>query len=198
MQAFLQQLPTLIGVLVGALATFTATSVAERSRWRRTQSVRWDDKRLAAYAEYAHAVKKVISISVRLAAHQGIHQDLDKLAPEEGLGALALAEEERTMKWETILLLGTDHTVVAARAWHDSVFRLQRIASGVDVESSWGDAVGAVSRARRGFYEAAKADIGITVGDAPESYEWQLAKLVPAKPTIAAEERGTLPRASDS
>ncbi|MBC6447979.1 hypothetical protein [Actinokineospora xionganensis] len=192
MQLFMQQLPTLIGVLVGALATFTATSVAERSRWRRTQSVRWDDKRLAAYAEYAHAVKKVISISVRLAAHHGIHQDLDVLAPEEGLAALALAEEERTMKWETILLLGTDHTVVAARAWHDSVFKLQRIASGVDVESSWADAVGAVSRARRGFYEAAKADIGIKVGDAPESYEWQLSKLVaPAKPGGGSEDRGT-------
>lgn len=191
MQLFMQQLPTLIGVLVGALATFTATSVAERARWRRTQSVRWDDKRLAAYAEYAHAVKKVISIAVRLAAHHGIHRDLDVLAPEEGLPALALAEEERTMKWETILLLGTDRTVIAARAWHDSVFKLQRIASGVDVESNWGDAVRAVSRARRGFYEAAKADIGITVGDAPESYEWQLSKLVPAKLDSGSEDRGT-------
>lgn len=202
MQLFMQQLPALIGVLVGSLATFTATSVAERSRWRRTQSVRWDDKRLAAYAEYAHAVKKVISIAVRLAAHHGIHQDLDVLAPDEGLPALALAEEERTMKWETILLLGTDRTVIAARAWHDSVFRLQRIASGVDVDSNWADAVGAVSRARRGFYEAAKADIGITVGDAPESYEWQLAKLVPKKleggSATAAEDGGTQLRAGGS
>lgn len=178
MQSFVQQLPALIGVLVGALATYAATSAAERARWRRTQSVRWDDKRLTAYAEYAHAVKKVISISVRLAAHRGIHQDLDVLSPEEGVPALAAAEEERTMKWEAVLLLGADRTVVAARTWHDSVFRLQRIASGASVDLSWAQAVEAASQARRGFYEAAKRDIGIAVGDAPESYEWQLSKLV--------------------
>ncbi|MFC0430794.1 hypothetical protein [Kutzneria buriramensis] len=84
MQAFVQQLPALLGVLVGALASYTATSAAERARWRRAQSVRWDDKRLTAYAEYAHAVKKVISISVRLAAHRGVHRDIDALPPEEG------------------------------------------------------------------------------------------------------------------
>lgn len=176
-QSFLQQLPALIGVLVGALATYAATSAAERARWRRAQAVRWDDRRLTAYVEYAHAVKKVISLSVRLAAHRGVHPDIDRLAPEEGMPALAAAEEERTMKWEAVLLLGTDRTVVAARAWHESVFRLQRFAAGEPVESSWADAVEAVSRVRREFYESAKRDIGIAVGDAPESYEWQLAKL---------------------
>jgi hypothetical protein len=177
-QLFLQQLPALIGVLVGAVATYTATSAAERARWHRTQSVRWDDKRLAAYAEYAHAVKEVISISVRLAAHRGVHPDVHTLSPEEGMPALAAAEEERTMKWEGVLLLGTERTVIAARAWHESVFRLQRIASGAEVKVSWVEAVEAASRARRGFYEAAKQDLGIAVGDAPESYEWQLSKLV--------------------
>ncbi|MFC0430793.1 hypothetical protein [Kutzneria buriramensis] len=92
--------------------------------------------------------------------------------------ALALAEEDRTMKWEAVLLLGTAQTVVAARTWHESVFRLQRIAAGARVEVTWTEAVEAASLARRGFYEAAKRDVGIAVGDAPESYEWQLTKLV--------------------
>lgn len=177
MQSFLQQLPALIGVLVGAVASFAATSAAERARWRRAQAVRWDDRRLTAYVEYAHAVKKVISLSMRLAAHRGVHADSDRLAPEEGMPALAAAEEERTMKWEAVLLLGTDRTVVAARAWHSSVFLLQRLAAGEPVESTWADAVKAVSLARRDFYESAKRDIGIAVGKAPETYEWQLAKL---------------------
>jgi hypothetical protein len=199
----MQQLPALIGVLVGALATYTATSAAERARWRRAQSVRWDDKRLTAYAEYAHAVKKVISISVRLAAHRGVHPDSDALSPEEGMPATAAAEEERTMKWEGVLLLGTDQTIVAARAWHESVFRLQRIASGLEVEVSWAEAVEATSRSRRGFYEAAKRDIGIAVGDVPESYEWQLSKLVRdhADGTgnrAEARDSRKLPRDSDS
>lgn len=179
MQTFLQQLPALIGVVIGALASFAATSAAERARWRRTQSVRWDERRLTAYAEYAFAVKKVISLSVRVAAHRGIHPDLDGLPPEEGLPALAVAEEERTVKWETVLLLGTGSTVVAARAWHESAFRLQRIASGAETDLSWSEAIDAVSKARRGFYEAAKADIGIAIGDVPESYEWQIGRLFP-------------------
>jgi hypothetical protein len=178
-QTFLQQLPALIGVIVGAFATYAATSAAERARWRRSQAVRWDSLRLTAYAEYAHAIKKVSSVAVRLAAHRGIHPDIDALPPEEGIPALAAAEEERTMKWETVLLLGTDTTVLAARAWHESVFRLQRIASGADAGIGWPQAIATASKARRRFYEAAKADIGIAIGAAPESYEWQLAKLVP-------------------
>jgi hypothetical protein len=186
-QAFLQQLPALLGVVVGAFATYAATSTAERARWRRSQAVRWDSLRLAAYAEYAHAVKKVSSIAVRVAAHRGIHQDIGALSPEEGLPALAGAEEERTIKWESVLLLGTDKTVVAARAWHESVTRLQRIASGVEAGMTWAQAIAAASKARRGFYEAAKSDIGIAIGESPETYEWQLTKLVPVDDGLAHE-----------
>jgi hypothetical protein len=179
MQPFLQQLPALLGVVVGAFATYAATASAERARWRRSQAVRWDSLRLAAYAEYAHAVKKVTSIAVRVATHSGIHHDLGALPPEDGLPALAAAEEERTIKWESVLLLGTDRTLVAARAWHESATRLQRIASGMPTDMTWAQAIAAVSKARRGFYEAAKADVGIAVGKSPETYEWQLTKLVP-------------------
>jgi hypothetical protein len=63
------------------------------------------------------------------------------------LPALASAEDERTIKWETVLLLGTDMTVVAARAWHESATRLQRIASGVDAGMAWPQAIAAVSKA---------------------------------------------------
>lgn len=39
-----------------------------------------------------------------------------------------------------------------------------------------------MSHGRREFYEAAKQDLGIAIGDDPASYEWQLAKLVPVEP----------------
>jgi hypothetical protein len=68
----LQSLPALIGVTLGALATFLTSSATERSRWRRQQAIRWDDKRLSAYTEYANAVKRAISVSVRLAAARGV------------------------------------------------------------------------------------------------------------------------------
>lgn len=69
--------------------------------------------------------------------------------------------------------------MIAARAWHESVTRLQRIASGVATGMTWAQAIAAASKARRGFYEAAKADVGIAIGESLETYEWQLAKLVP-------------------
>jgi len=102
--------------------------------------VRWDSLRLAAYAEYAHAVKKISSIAVRVATHGGIHHDLGALPPEAGLPAL-----------------------------------------------TWAQAIAAASKARRGFYESAKADVGIAVGESPETYEWQLTKLVPVDGDSAHE-----------
>ena len=176
MRSFLQQLPTLLGVLVGALATYAATSAAERARWRRAQSVRWDEKKVGAYAEYAHAVKAVIAIALRLLARQEPGPDSGG-STEEELTALDAAEEERTMKWEAVLLLGSSDVVTAARTWHQSVFRLERLAHGQPSDMTLAEAIGATSHARRKFYEVAKRDIGIEIDGSPEAYEWQHTKM---------------------
>jgi hypothetical protein len=175
-ETFLQQLPALVGVLVGAVATYGATSAAERARWRRAQSVRWDEKRVDAYAEYALALKQVISVTLRLVARRDSGPGAGSL-PEAELAALDAAEEQRTVKWETVLLLGSSEVVVAARTWHQCVFRLERLAQGQPSDMSLAEAIGAVSGARRNFYEVAKRDIGVAVGASPEAYEWQLSKL---------------------
>jgi hypothetical protein len=127
---FLQQLPTLVGVLIGAVATYAGTSATERARWHRAQSVRWDEKRVNAYAEYAHSLKQVISVSLRLAALRDAHPDDDRFPPVDGIAALDAAEEQRTMKWEAVLLLGSSEVVVAGREWHQDVFSLERLAYG--------------------------------------------------------------------
>jgi hypothetical protein len=59
------QVLTIAGVLLGSAATFVATHTIERTRWRRAQSSRWDDKRLAAYS-----VKHMVRLCRRLAAVQ--------------------------------------------------------------------------------------------------------------------------------
>ncbi len=130
MSVFVQQLPALLGLLVDALATYAATSAAEKGEvaaYRRSDGM---TKRLIAYAQYAHAVKKTISITVRLAAHRGIHPKIDPLDAGVGEPALAAAQDERTVKWKAVLLLGTEEIVDAARAWHESAFRMQRIVAG--------------------------------------------------------------------
>ena len=73
-------------------------------------------------------------------------------------------------------MLGTDSVVLAGRAWHESVFRLMRIACGQTSDMSWAAAVTAAGQARQRFYEAAKRDIGVAAGRTTEAYEWQMAK----------------------
>jgi hypothetical protein len=81
------------------------------------------------------------------------------------------------MKWEAVLLLGSSEVVIAARKWHQTAFRLQRLAYGESSSLSLTQTIKAISDARRNFYEVAKRDIGIEVGGSPEAYEWQLSKL---------------------
>lgn len=175
MQSFLQQLPALLGVVVGAAATFVATSVAERARWRRDQSVRWDEKKVSAYAEYAHALKHVISVALPLAESRVGEGAIVTL--EAGLDELRAAEEQRTVKWEAVLLLGSSEVVVAARAWHQTVFRLEWLAQGQGSDMTVTEAVAAISRARGVFYEAAKRDIGVDVGGSSDAYQWQQSSM---------------------
>jgi hypothetical protein len=173
--SFIQQMPALIGVLIGAVATYAATAVTERARWRRSQSVRWDERRITAYAEYAHVLKQAITTSLRIAtAREGAAGR--KQPSDDEIAALTTIEDERTMKWEAVLLLGSSEVVVAARQWHQAAFRLQRLAYGKTSDMSLSEAIAAISQARRTFYEAAKSDIGIDIGGAPEAYEWQLSK----------------------
>jgi hypothetical protein len=153
--------------------------LAERRKWRREQTIRWDERRVSAYMEYAHAIKKVISISSQLAAQKGHPVEHHFMAPEYGLTNLAAAEEARTVCWEAVLLLGSSEMVLAGRRWHETVFQLELIASGQPAALSWDLAVKAASEARGRFYEAARKDIGIGIS-APEHFEWQIGSPPPA------------------
>jgi hypothetical protein len=171
-----------MGVLIGAAATYLATTAQERSRWRRQQAVRWDERRIVAYTEYAHAVKKVISIAVRLAAARGVHDDDSWFRGEATEAELIAAEEERTGKWELVLMLGDDSVVAAAREWHKVTFRLMRLAAGQSAKLTWNEAIEAAGRARGRFYSAARTDLGVKLGASSGLYEWQMAKWLAEPP----------------
>lgn len=172
-----QQLPALLGVVVGALATYAVQAASERARWRREQSVRWDQSRVQVYAEYSHAIKKLISVAQRIAAHRGAHRLGESLSPEEGRDLLAAAEEERGIRWEAVLLLGSVAAVRAGREWQRSVFRLQQIARGLEPAESWTAAVEVASRARGAFYEVARRDLGLPSDSASHLFDWQFNAL---------------------
>ncbi len=163
------QVLTIAGVLFGSAATFIATSMTERTRWRRAHSARWDDKRLAAYAEYGNAVKRAVRLCRQIAETKNLLSTGQPIDVDAAFAAIAEAETERAVKWETVLLLGEPATIVAARAWHEHVWRLERILHKEDQDGSpFIDAYKETMRLRNEFYARARTDLNVSSGPLPE------------------------------
>ncbi|MEU7526714.1 hypothetical protein AB0A74_13350 [Saccharothrix sp. NPDC042600] len=173
MNPIVAQVLTIAGVLLGSAATFVATHTIERTRWRRAQSARWDDKRLAAYSEYAESVKHMVRLCRRIAETRGFLTTGQPVDLDATFAALAEAETERAARWETVLLLGEPDTISAARAWSEQVWRLERILREADPDrSSFAEAYRTAMRLRNTFYNHARTDLDITSGPLPE-LEWK-------------------------
>ncbi|MET8133097.1 hypothetical protein ABZV24_14260 [Streptomyces sp. NPDC005251] len=122
---FLDQLATLLAVAVGAAGSYASTTLTERTRWRRTQTERWHEKKFEVYARYGNALKEQIWIIQRIGAALGYAHVVDPLELAAGLPLLAEAEARRATLWESVLLVGDAETVRAARSWHEAVWTLQ-------------------------------------------------------------------------
>lgn len=169
MGALVQQLPTLIGVILGAFASYATTTTAERARWKRRQSARWDERRMAAYADYGDSEKKMTHISSRIIASRGLPSVTSPLSSKEGLELLGKTEMERSSRWESVLLLGGSDVILAAREWHECVWTLERFARGeLDGADEYEEAYIRAARARVKFYMHARTDLGV-MGDFPAS-----------------------------
>ncbi len=164
----MQQVLTVVGVLLGAGTTFAFTTWTERSRWRRTEQSKWDERRLVAYNEFAHAVKQYAMISMRLAAARGFPNTAAPIDHDEGLAALADADVAKSLKWEIVLLVGSPATVTAARRWNKAVWELTYVARGVDMtHEEYVRRYEEAGRLRNEFYECARADLGVRGGELP-------------------------------
>jgi hypothetical protein len=134
--------------------------------------VRWDEKRLTAYAEYASAVGDITGIAIRMAAARGLPSPAAPLDPKDGLPLLLEAEARRGAKWQTVQLLGDPTTVSAARRWHECAWRLDGFAKGrfdgsEEFQAAWKSA----GIARTQYYAAARASLGVQNGDLPQPPE---------------------------
>lgn len=163
MSSFLNQLPALIGVIVGALGSYFATSRNESARWKRHQASRWDAERKAAYAAYGHAIKMLTTQCARLAAARGVDNWFQKVDLEEGHAEYMRLSAERGAVWESVLLLGTAETIEAARAWHMAVDELQKFADGRRTDfDQWEVAYYKTGIMRDAYYQQARIDLSIT------------------------------------
>jgi hypothetical protein len=182
MDDVLGQLPALVGVVIGTLGTILATSFADRSRWTRGMAVRWDERRLAAYIEYASALKDIAAVLMRMTAKSrpgALSRPMDQ---ESGVAALTDLEARRTKAWEQVLLLGDPPTVEAARIWRTKVRTLAQLAlRDAYTSSECQAAVEQVDDARDAFYEAARSGLAVPGGSITRT-AWA---EVPASPPSA-------------
>lgn len=102
MAVFVQQLPALIGVVIGALGSYVAVALGDRARFRREQASRWQDRRLTAYSDYARSVKTTVSALFRVAAHLGNDPHPHSLTPEDAAAQPASAYDSRDVAWRGV------------------------------------------------------------------------------------------------
>ncbi|MFF7339866.1 hypothetical protein ACFZAT_21340 [Streptomyces sp. NPDC008163] len=168
------QILPLAGVALGAVTSYLVTSANERTRWRRQQAVRWDEPRLAAYAEYAHAVKELAARYQMLAAGRGLTTGpLPVEATPEVLAEVGQLESRRSALSETLGLVGETEANTASKSVDRCLWRLDALARGVEpaVEQDWDQAYQRFRQARDRFVDRARAGLGVP-GPAGRAVPW--------------------------
>jgi hypothetical protein len=153
-----------LSAVAGASLAWAANSINERTKWRRDQLARWDERRLSALVDYASAVKREVYLCLRLAASYGLGtMDVASLDKESGLAQLEAAEERRSDLFEAVLLLADARTTEAARHWQAAVWDLHETVNGkrtVD-QPTFMSLFRAAGVARDEFHLAARASLSV-------------------------------------
>ncbi|MCW8218934.1 hypothetical protein ACIPJG_18180 [Streptomyces halstedii] len=152
------QIFTLVGVLIGALTSYFATTVAERAKFRRAMATRWDERKLDTYIEYLTCVKQIQRAA--MAAGRAREQGMDA---SEALAAMEESENRRSILFETFVLLSNEKAATAAhtvnqRTW--DLLGMARIPSSGTAELRPIPLVEALNV----LHEAARSDLTISSG----------------------------------
>ncbi|WP_434592878.1 hypothetical protein [Streptomyces sp. A5-4] len=170
MSEFIQQLPALIGVIVGSLGSYLAISHGDRARFRREQAARWEERRLSAYADYARTLKKTVTLTYRVAAHLGNDPHPHPLSPEEAAPLLAEAAIARDPSGELLLLLGTPDVVDGGREWVMVVIGMERfLRDRTRDPAAWSAMLAEQRAAREHYYAAVRRDLALPPGHAGQA-----------------------------
>ncbi|MFI5911138.1 hypothetical protein [Dactylosporangium sp. NPDC051541] len=178
------QIPALVGVVLGAAGAMASSALTDRLRWRREQGVRWDQRRLDAFIAFAATLKEISTIAFRMSSAYRPRSGALPLSREAGLELLVEANIRRTQDWESLLLLGDEATVRAGARWRDAVRDLEMLARAETWDAAtWRPAVDVMNEARDAFHVAARHGLGIHSGSVA-----QAASLVER----VADEEGTV------
>ncbi|MFF1439059.1 hypothetical protein [Streptomyces sp. NPDC058295] len=165
MSAFLQQLPALIGVVVGALGSYLAIVRSDGARFRRETAARWEERRLSVYGDYARALKKSVNLTYRVASHLGNDPHPHPLSPAQAEPLLAEATDGRDPAGEALLMLGSREVVERARAWVTTVMEMERfMREGTHDPQAWQELLERQRAGREGYYAAVREDLALPPG----------------------------------
>ena len=165
MSAFIQQLPALIGVVIGALGSYWAVARGERVRFRREREARWEERRLTVYTDYARALKKSITLTYQVASHLGNDPHPHPLTPQEAAPLIAEATVARDPYGEALILLGSPAVVERAREWVVLVMEMERfLHEGAEDPQAWQALLERQRAGREGYYAAVRNDLALPPG----------------------------------
>ncbi|MEV8539726.1 hypothetical protein [Streptomyces sp. NPDC051572] len=165
MNGFLQQLPALIGVVIGALGSYVAIVRGDQARFRRERDARWEERRLEVYAEYARTLKRSVTLTYRVASHLGNDPHPHPLNLTEAEPLLAEATVGRDPSGEALILLGSPEVVEKARAWVSAVMEMERfMRTETHGPDAWRELMDRQRAGREGYYAAVREDLALPPG----------------------------------
>lgn len=165
MSAFIQQLPALPGVVIGALGSYWAVARGDRVRFRREREARWEERRLAVYTDYARALKKSVTLTYRVAASLGNDPHPHPLTPEEAAPLIAEAIVARDPHGEALLLLGDPQVVAKAREWVATLLEMEEfLRERTEDPQAWQALLQRQRAGREGYYAAVRNDLALPPG----------------------------------
>lgn len=172
MSTFIQQLPALLGVVIGAFGSYLAVVRGDQARFRRERAARWEERRLAVYGDWARSVKQSVTLAYRVAAHLGNDPHPHPLPFAEAEPLLAEAVLERDTSGEALLMLGSPAVVEKARAWVVVVMDMERfVREGTRDPRAWQALLDRQRAGREEFYAAVREDLALPPG---HSARWAL------------------------
>ncbi|WP_330285926.1 hypothetical protein [Streptomyces sp. NBC_00576] len=165
MSAFIQQLPALIGVVIGALGSYWAVVRGDRVRFSREREARWEERRLSVYTDYARALKKSVTLTYRVAASLGNDPHPHPLTPEEAVPLIAEATLARDPYGEALLLLGDTEVVAKAREWVATLLDMEAfLRERTENPQAWQALLERQRAGREGYYAAVRNDLALPPG----------------------------------
>lgn len=160
------QLFTLLGVVVGAVASYLVNALGERARFRRDLARNWQERRFDCFASYINEVKSLSIIARRMAPALGLPSgtSLDPLNAQDGARLLTETETHRALSMEKLRLLADANTAAAAHTLNEAVWRLDGMARGLITDltlDQWNNAVAGFFRAFDEFHTNARRELGV-------------------------------------